>query len=154
MLPEAEPLDVKIDDKDLRIDVFRSSGPGGQSVNTTDSAVRITHVPSGLVVSCQDEKSQHKNKAKAMKILLSRIFELEQAKRHAAEAAERRGMVGSGDRSERIRTYNFPQGRVTDHRIGMTLYNLEEFLDGDLDGMLDALTAHFRATALEAEAGP
>jgi peptide chain release factor 1 len=152
VLPEAEPVDVKVDEKDLRIDVYRSSGPGGQSVNTTDSAVRITHVPTGLVVTCQDEKSQHKNKGKAMKILLSRLFEQEAAKRHAAEAAERRGMVGSGDRSERIRTYNFPQGRMTDHRIGLTLYSLDAFLDGEIDAALDALIAHDRAEALRAEA--
>ena len=152
VLPEAEPVDVKVDEKDLRIDVYRSSGPGGQSVNTTDSAVRITHVPTGLVVTCQDEKSQHKNKAKAMKILLSRLFEQEEAKRHEEEAAERKGMVGSGDRSERIRTYNFPQGRMTDHRIGLTLYSLDSFLDGEIDAALDALIAHDRAKALRAEA--
>ena len=152
VLPEAEDVDVKIDDKDLRIDVYRSSGPGGQSVNTTDSAVRITHIPSGLVVTCQDEKSQHKNKAQAMKILRSRLFELEQAKRQAEIDADRRSMVGSGDRSERIRTYNFPQGRVTDHRIGLTLYSLEDFLDGDIDELLDALTAHFQAQALQGAA--
>jgi peptide chain release factor 1 len=152
VLPEAEPLDVKVDDKDLRVDVYRSSGPGGQSVNTTDSAVRITHVPSGLVVTCQDEKSQHKNKAKAMKILLSRLFDVEQAKRHAQEAAERKGMVGTGDRSERIRTYNFPQGRVTDHRVGVTLYSLDAFIDGEIDEILDALASHFQAEALKPEA--
>ncbi len=151
VLPEAEDVDVEINENDLRVDVYRSSGPGGQSVNTTDSAVRITHLPSKLVVTCQDEKSQHKNKAKAMKILLSRLFELEQAKRHAEMDADRRAMVGSGDRSERIRTYNFPQGRVTEHRIGLTVYSLEDFLDGDLDEMLDALRAHFQALALQAE---
>jgi peptide chain release factor 1 len=151
VLPEAEPLDVKVDEKDLRVDVYRSSGPGGQSVNTTDSAVRITHMPSGLVVTCQDEKSQHKNKAKAMKILLSRLFDLEEAKRHAEQAAERKGMVGTGDRSERIRTYNFPQARVTDHRIGFTMYSLETFIDGEVDEMLDALGAHFQAEALKSE---
>jgi peptide chain release factor 1 len=151
VLPEAEPLDVKLEEKDVRVDVYRSSGPGGQSVNTTDSAVRVTHVPSGLVVTCQDEKSQHKNKAKAMKILLSRLFEQEEAKRHAAEAAERKSMVGTGDRAERIRTYNFPQSRVTDHRIGMTMYSLESFVDGDIDEMLDALNAYFQAEALKAE---
>ena len=152
VLPEAEELDLRIEEKDLRVDVYRSSGPGGQSVNTTDSAVRLTHVPSGLVVTCQDEKSQHKNKSKALRILRSRLFDLEQAKRHAKEAADRRAMVGSGDRSERIRTYNFPQGRVTDHRIGLTIYSLESFLDGDMDEVLDALGAHFQAEALKAEA--
>jgi len=152
VLPEAEELDVKVEDKELRVDVYRSSGPGGQSVNTTDSAVRITHLPTGIVVTCQDEKSQHKNKAKALKILLSRIFELEEAKRHAELAADRKAMVGTGDRSERIRTYNFPQGRVTDHRIGLTLYSLDSFMDGEIDEVLDALTAHYRAEALRAEA--
>ncbi len=152
VLPEAEELDVKLEDKDLRIDVYRSSGPGGQSVNTTDSAVRATHIPSGLVVICQDEKSQHKNKAKALKILRSRLFDMEEAKRHAEVDAERRLMVGSGDRSERIRTYNFPQGRVTDHRIGLTLYSLDRFLLGDMDEMLSGLRAHFQAAALKAQA--
>jgi len=152
VLAEAEPVDVKVDEKELRVDVFRSSGPGGQSVNTTDSAVRITHVPSGIVVSCQDEKSQHKNKAKAMKILLSRLLDLEQAKRHAEEAADRRAMVGSGDRSERIRTYNFPQGRVTDHRIGLTLYNLAAFIDGDIEEVVTALRNHYQAEALNSQA--
>jgi peptide chain release factor 1 len=151
VLPEAEPVDVKVDDKELRVDVFRSSGPGGQSVNTTDSAVRITHLPTGLVVSCQDEKSQHKNKAKAMKILLSRLLDAERERRHAEEAADRKAMVGSGDRSERIRTYNFPQGRVTDHRIGLTLYNLEAFMDGDMDEVIVALRNHFQAEALQRE---
>jgi peptide chain release factor 1 len=152
VLPEAEPLDVKLEEKDLRIDVYRSSGPGGQSVNTTDSAVRVTHVPTGLVVTCQDEKSQHKNKAKAMKILLSRLFEQEEAKRHAEQAAERKGMVGTGDRSERIRTYNFPQGRVTDHRVGLTLYSLDAFVDGEIDEVIDALIGHYQAEALRSEA--
>jgi peptide chain release factor 1 len=151
VLPEAEEVDVKVDEKDLRIDVYRSSGPGGQSVNTTDSAVRITHIPTGLVVTCQDEKSQHKNRSKAMKILLSRLFEMEEAKRHAERAADRKAMVGTGDRSERIRTYNFPQGRVTDHRIGLTLYSLEAFVDGEIDEMTDALVAHNQAEALRAE---
>ncbi len=151
ILPEVEQVDVKLDDKDVRVDVYRSSGPGGQSVNTTDSAVRLTHIPTGVVVTCQDEKSQHKNKAKAMKILLSRIYEVERAKRHAEEAADRKAMVGSGDRSERIRTYNFPQGRITDHRIGLTMYNLEAFLAGDLGEMVTALTTHFQAQALKSE---
>ncbi len=151
VLPEAEEVDVKVDEKDLRIDVYRSSGPGGQSVNTTDSAVRITHMPSGLVVTCQDEKSQHKNRTKAMKILLSRLFDIEEAKRHAERAADRKAMVGTGDRSERIRTYNFPQGRVTDHRIGLTLYSLGSFLDGEMDEVTEALVAYHQAEALRAE---
>ncbi len=153
VMPEAEEVDVKVEDKDLRVDVFRSSGPGGQSVNTTDSAVRLTHIPSGLVVTCQDEKSQHKNKAKAMKVMMSRLFEQEEAKRRAEEAATRKSMVGSGDRSERIRTYNFPQGRVTDHRVGVTLYALDRFIDGDMDEIIDALVAAARAEALEGGEG-
>ncbi len=139
VLPEAEEVDVDIDPADLRIDVFRSSGPGGQSVNTTDSAVRITHVPSGLVVSCQDEKSQHKNKAKAMKVLRSRLLDMKIAESEASRARERRLQVGTGDRSAKIRTYNFPQNRVTDHRIGLTLHRLEDVLDGDLDELISAL---------------
>ena len=140
VLPEADEVDVHIDeDKDLRIDIKRSSGPGGQSVNTTDSAVRITHLPSGLVVEIQDEKSQHKNKAKAMAVLRSRLLELAQREAHEEEAAARRTMVGSGDRSEKIRTYNIPQDRVTDHRIGMDLHNVPSVLDGELDKLLDAL---------------
>jgi len=131
VLPEAEDVDVKINEKDLRIDVFRSSGPGGQSVNTTDSAVRITHIPSGTVVSQQDEKSQHKNRAKAMKILRSRVYEAERKKKDQERSKDRKSQIGTGDRSERIRTYNFPQGRVTDHRINLTLHKLEEFLSGD-----------------------
>ena len=141
VLPEAEEVDVKIEDKDLRIDVFRSSGPGGQSVNTTDSAVRITHIPSGIVVSQQDEKSQIRNKEKGLKILRSRIYELERQKRDEARSKDRKNKIGTGDRSERIRTYNFPQGRVTDHRINLTLHKLEEFMQGEIfDQMVENLT--------------
>jgi peptide chain release factor 1 len=152
VLPEAEEVDIKIDDKDLRIDVFRASGPGGQSVNTTDSAVRITHLPSGLVVSQQDEKSQHKNKAKAMKVLRARLYELERSKRDAERAQDRRSQIGTGDRSERIRTYNFPQGRVTDHRIGFTTYQLPLVLEGApaLDEVIDALITEHQTTQLAA----
>ena len=139
VLPEAEEVDIIIEDKDLRIDVFRSSGPGGQSVNTTDSAVRITHLPSGIVVSQQDEKSQHKNKAKALKILRSRILDNEIQEKNQQRSLERKSQVGSGDRSERIRTYNFPQGRVSDHRINLTLYNLTEVLEGNLDDLINPL---------------
>ena len=139
VLPEAEEVDINIEDKDLRIDVFRSSGPGGQSVNTTDSAVRITHLPSGIVVSQQDEKSQHKNKAKALKILRSRILDNEIQEKNKQRSLERKSQVGSGDRSERIRTYNFPQGRVSDHRINLTLYNLAEVLEGNLDDLINPL---------------
>ena len=140
VLPEANDVDVDIQEKDLRIDIFRSSGPGGQSVNTTDSAVRITHVPTGIVAQCQDEKSQHKNKAKAMKVLRSRIFEIETKRKEDERALERKSQVGSGDRSERIRTYNFPQGRVTDHRISLTLYKLEQILNGEfLDEIISGL---------------
>ena len=152
VLPEAEEVDVQIDERDLRIDVFRASGPGGQSVNTTDSAVRITHLPTGIVVSQQDEKSQHKNRAKALKILRARLFEAERSRAAAERAATRKGQIGSGDRSERIRTYNFPQGRVTDHRIGLTLYKLDRVIDGELDELVDALTAEDEASRLaEAE---
>jgi len=139
VLPEAEDVDVEINPNDLRIDVFRSSGHGGQSVNTTDSAVRITHLPTGLVVTCQDEKSQHKNKEKAMRVLKARLLDMLQREKEAEYAQARKSQVGTGDRSERIRTYNFPQGRVTDHRIGLTLYKLDSFLDGDLDEMIEAL---------------
>ncbi|MDZ7780300.1 MAG: peptide chain release factor 1 [Gemmatimonadota bacterium] len=139
VLPEAEEVDLHIDPNDLRIDVFRSSGPGGQSVNTTDSAVRITHVPTGLVVSCQDEKSQHKNKAKAMKVLRSRLLDRMVAEREAERARERKTQVGTGDRSAKIRTYNFPQSRVTDHRIGLTLHRLDDVLEGDLDEIISSL---------------
>jgi len=149
VLPEAEEVEVEIDPKDLRIDVFRASGPGGQHVNTTDSAVRITHIPTGIVVSCQDERSQHKNRAKAMKILLARLMELKRREQEERIAAQRRSQVGTGDRSERIRTYNFPQSRVTDHRIGLTLYCLQEVLEGDLDEIIDALVAHHQAEALK-----
>jgi peptide chain release factor 1 len=149
VLPEAEEVDVQIDEKDLRIDVFRSSGPGGQSVNTTDSAVRITHLPTGIVVSQQDEKSQHKNKAKAMKVLRARLYELERSARDAERAANRKSQVGSGDRSERIRTYNFPQGRVTDHRINLTLYKIDKVMMGEaLDEVIDALIAADEAERL------
>jgi peptide chain release factor 1 len=148
VLPEAEEVEVEIKPEELRIDVFRSSGPGGQSVNTTDSAVRITHLPTGLVVSCQDEKSQHKNKAKGLRILRARLKERMEEEQAAKRASERKGMVGSGDRSERIRTYNFPQNRVTDHRIGLTIHRLESFLEGDIQEMIAALTAHYQAEAL------
>lgn len=150
VLPEAEDVDVHIDEKDLRIDVYRSSGPGGQSVNTTDSAVRITHLPTNSVVICQDEKSQHKNKAKALKILRSRLLEKAREEQHQEIAASRRSMVGSGDRSERIRTYNFPQSRLTDHRINLTLHTLERVLEGELDPVVDALTTSHQAEALKA----
>ncbi len=152
VLPEAEDVDVDVDDGDLRIDVYRSSGAGGQHVNTTDSAVRITHLPSGIVVAVQDERSQHKNKAKAMKLLRSRLYELERERLDSARAAERKGQVGSGDRSERIRTYNFPQGRVTDHRINLTLYKLDKVIAGEALGeIIDALITEDQARRLAAE---
>jgi peptide chain release factor 1 len=151
VLPEAEDVDVRIDERELRIDVFRASGPGGQSVNTTDSAVRITHIPSGLVVIQQDEKSQHKNKAKALKVLRSRLYDMERRARDSARAAARKSQVGSGDRSERIRTYNFPQGRVTDHRINITLYKIDKVMSGEaLDEIIDAILAEDQAARLAA----
>ena len=149
VLPEAEEVEVQIDPNDIRVDVFRSGGHGGQSVNTTDSAVRVTHLPTGLVVSCQDEKSQIKNKAKALKVLRARLLDKMQAESDAQMSEARRKQVGSGDRSERIRTYNFPQGRVTDHRIGLTLYNLQAILDGDLQPVIDALATHYQTEELK-----
>jgi peptide chain release factor 1 len=139
VLPEAEDVDVKVDEKDIQVDVYRSSGPGGQGVNTTDSAVRLTHLPTGLVVTCQDERSQIKNRAKALRVLKARLLERAQEEQAAAIAADRRTQVGTGERSERIRTYNFPQGRVTDHRINLTLHRLPTVLEGDLDELIDAL---------------
>ena len=155
VLPEAEDVDIKIEAKDLRIDTFCSSGPGGQSVNTTYSAVRITHIPTGTVVSCQDEKSQIKNREKGMRVLRSRLYEMEMQKQQEALAKERKTMVGSGDRSEKIRTYNFPQNRVTDHRIGFTMHQLQDFMDGKLQPMIEALVTHFQAEKLKSESeGP
>ena len=149
VLPEAQDVDIEVSESDLRVDVFRASGPGGQSVNTTDSAVRITHLPTGIVVSQQDEKSQHKNRAKAMKLLRARIYDAERARQQAERAASRKGQVGSGDRSERIRTYNFPQGRVTDHRINLTLYKLDKVLAGEaIDEVIDALASEDQAVRL------
>jgi peptide chain release factor 1 len=139
VLPEAEDVDVKVDEKDIQVDVYRASGPGGQGVNTTDSAVRLTHLPTGLVVTCQDERSQIKNRAKALRVLKARLLERAQEEQAAAIAADRRSQVGTGERSERIRTYNFPQGRVTDHRINVTLHRLPTVLEGDLDELIDAL---------------
>jgi peptide chain release factor 1 len=149
VLAEADEVEIAIDPKEIRIDVFRSSGPGGQSVNTTDSAVRITHIPSGIVISCQDEKSQHKNRAKGMKILRARLLERKQEEQRSEIAATRKLMVGTGDRSERIRTYNFPQGRLTDHRINLTIYKLERVMEGELDEVIDALITHHQAEALK-----
>jgi peptide chain release factor 1 len=152
VLPEAEEVEVNIDPNDLRIDVYRSTGHGGQSVNTTDSAVRITHLPTGLVVTCQDEKSQHKNKAKALKVLRARLLDRAQEEREAAISESRKKQVGSGDRSQRIRTYNFPQGRMTDHRIGLTIYDLENILDGDIQTVIDSLVTHYQTEALKSAA--
>jgi peptide chain release factor 1 len=149
ILPEADEVEAQIDPNDLKIDVFRSSGPGGQSVNTTDSAVRITHLPTGLVVTCQDEKSQHKNKAKALRVLNARLIDKLSEEQKSEISENRKNQVGTGERSERIRTYNFPQGRVTDHRIGLTLYKLDKVLEGDIDEIIDALTAHYQAEAIK-----
>ncbi|TVR32095.1 MAG: peptide chain release factor 1 [Spirochaetaceae bacterium] len=153
VLPEAEDTDVQINAEELRVDVFRSSGPGGQSVNTTDSAVRVTHIPSGLVVTCQDEKSQHKNKAKALRVLKARLYEAEEQRKNAERANARKSQIGSGDRSERIRTYNFPQNRVTDHRINLTLYKLESVLQGELDETVEALKLSDREEKLQEQNG-
>lgn len=152
VMPEAADVDVDIRNEDLRIDVYRASGAGGQHVNKTESAVRITHIPTGVVVTCQDEKSQHKNKARAMKVLASRILQAERERQHSVLAADRKSQVGSGDRSERIRTYNFPQGRVTDHRVNLTLYSLDRFMDGEIQTAIDALAAQAQSDALRAEA--
>jgi peptide chain release factor 1 len=152
VLAEADEVEIAIDPKEIRTDVFRSSGPGGQSVNTTDSAVRITHIPTGIVISCQDEKSQHKNRAKGMKILRARLLEKKQEEQRSEIAATRKLMVGSGDRSERIRTYNFPQGRLTDHRINLTLYQLDRVMEGNIDEIVDGLITHYQAEALKATA--
>ena len=149
VLPEAEEVEVEIDPKDLKIDVYRSSGPGGQHVNTTDSAVRITHIPTGIVTTCQDEKSQHKNKAKALKVLRARLLDIQKQRQQEEMAQRRRSQVGTGDRSERIRTYNFPQGRVTDHRIGLTLYKLDVVMDGNLGQIIDPLVSHYQAETLQ-----
>ncbi|RLE32878.1 MAG: peptide chain release factor 1, partial [Acidobacteria bacterium] len=153
VMPEAEEIEVEIEEKDLRIDRFCSSGPGGQSVNTTYSAVRVTHEPTGVVVSCQDEKSQIQNLAKAMRVLKARLLEVQEAERDAERAAKRRSQIGSGDRSEKIRTYNFPQGRVTDHRVSLTVHRLQEVLDGDLDLVINELITHLQAKMLKDEVG-
>jgi len=153
VMPEAEEVDIKIEDKDLRIDVFRAGGPGGQSVNTTDSAVRITHIPTGMVVQCQDEKSQLKNKAKALKVLRARLYEQKMQEQDAERAAERKAMVGGAERSEKIRTYNFPQDRCTDHRIGLSVHNLPKLFSGDIEDLLTQIRTHFQAEALKKEQG-
>jgi peptide chain release factor 1 len=153
VLPEADEVELEINPNDLRIDVYRSSGPGGQSVNTTDSAVRVTHVPTGLVVTCQDEKSQHKNKAKALKVLRARLLDQMMEKQQQEISQDRKSQVGTGDRSERVRTYNFPQNRVTDHRVGFTLHRLDNFLEGNIDELISALTAYYQSEALKAGAG-
>lgn len=150
VLPEADDVEIDINPAELKFDVYRSSGPGGQSVNTTDSAVRVTHIPTGLVVTCQDEKSQHKNKAKALKVLKARLLDMAVQKQHDAISQQRKSMVGSGDRSERIRTYNFPQGRVSDHRINLTLYKIESIMQGDIQGIIDTLITHYQSEALKA----
>jgi peptide chain release factor 1 len=150
VLPEAEDVDIVLDPEEIRVDVFRSSGPGGQSVNTTDSAIRVTHLPTGLVVSCQDEKSQHKNKAKALKVLKARLLDLKVKEQQDKISEDRKSQVGSGDRSERIRTYNFPQNRLTDHRIGLTLYQLDSIMEGNLSAVIDPLTTHYQADQLKA----
>jgi peptide chain release factor 1 len=148
VMPEADDVDIALEEKDLKVDVMRASGPGGQSVNTTDSAVRMTHIPTGMVVVCRDEKSQHKNKAKALKILKARLYDMELQKQMEARSSQRKSMVGMGDRSEKIRTYNFPQGRVTDHRIGLTLHQLDTILEGQLDELIDKLRSHYQAEVL------
>jgi peptide chain release factor 1 len=151
VMPEVEEVDININPADIKVDVYRASGPGGQSVNTTDSAVRLTYIPTGMIVTCQDEKSQHKNREKAMKVLRARLYDEEQKKQQESMADERKQQVGSGDRSERIRTYNYPQERVTDHRIGLTLHKLSAMMEGNLDEMLDTLTLHFQTQALKGE---
>jgi peptide chain release factor 1 len=151
VLPEAEDVEIHIDPGEIRVDVFRATGPGGQCVNTTDSAVRLTHIPTGVVATCQDQKSQHKNKAKAMQVLRARLLDSMISKQEAQRSQERKGQIGSGDRSERIRTYNFPQGRVTDHRIGLTLYKLDAIMEGNMEELVDELTTYYQAQALQNE---